>query len=459
MTGRLGVYIAGVRAGVLDRGARGGETFAYEPGYAGVPLSLSMPLSAETYGRAAVRPFLFGLLPDSRETRRELGRRHGVSGENPLALLEHIGLDCPGAVQVCPDESPELLERTDSLVALSESDVAMRLRDLNRSDDASWILDDEQWSLGGTQGKFAIRLRGDAWFRCEGSAATTHIVKPGITRLKYQALDEYASMRLARVVGLPAASVAYRNFEDEPAIVVARFDRRELPDGSVVRIHQEDMCQALSVMPDHKYTFEGGPAAADILALLGKADPTGRSVRSFVLMLFLTTSLAPRMRMQKTTRCCWDRMVPLRLRRFTMWRRYCPTRIRPASKRGPPWASVARTGSGASAAVRYGGSLGRTGWTRPCVWMRWETWQTAFCSTSIWCATTSRSCREGKSWANACFPPSRACAMRRLPSCKPTGFLRPERRRHAWRNGAAAVRKARAVALPVPRGAAPCPTL
>ena len=286
MTGRLGVYIAGVRAGVLDRDARGGETFAYEPGYAGVPLSLSMPLSAETYGRAAVRPFLFGLLPDSRETRRELGRRHGVSGENPLALLEHIGLDCPGAVQVCPDESPELLERTDSLVALSESDVAMRLRDLNRSDDASWILDDEHWSLGGTQGKFAIRLRGDAWFRCEGSAATTHIVKPGITRLKYQALDEYASMRLARVVGLPAASVAYRNFEDEPAIVVARFDRRELPDGSVVRIHQEDMCQALSVMPDHKYTFEGGPAAADILALLGKADPTGRSVRSFVLMLF-----------------------------------------------------------------------------------------------------------------------------------------------------------------------------
>lgn len=286
MTGRLGVYIAGVRAGVLDRDARGGETFAYEPGYAGVPLSLPMPLSAETYGRAAVRPFLFGLLPDSRETRRELGRRHGVSGENPLALLEHIGLDCPGAVQVCPDESPELLERTDSLVALSESDVAMRLRDLNRSDDASWILDDEHWSLGGTQGKFAIRLRGDAWFRCEGSAATTHIVKPGITRLKYQALDEYASMRLARVVGLPAASVAYRNFEDEPAIVVARFDRRELPDGSVVRIHQEDMCQALSVMPDHKYTFEGGPAAADILALLGKADPTGRSVRSFVLMLF-----------------------------------------------------------------------------------------------------------------------------------------------------------------------------
>ena len=286
MTRSLAVYIGGVRAGTLDRDARGSETFAYEPSYAGVPLSLSMPIATEPYGGKKVRPFLFGLLPDDRTLRRNLAARYGVSGENPLALLEHMGLDCPGAVQICPEDSLELLDRDESMTPLDEADIAARLRGLNQSESASWVLEDEHWSLGGTQGKFALRLREGTWFQCGGSAATTHIVKPGITRLKYQALDEYASMLLAKEVGLPASSVAYRCFEDEPAIIVARYDRRELPDGVVLRVHQEDMCQALSVMPDHKYTFEGGPAASDVIDLLRRADPTGQSVLSFVGMLF-----------------------------------------------------------------------------------------------------------------------------------------------------------------------------
>lgn len=283
---RLAVYIAGVLAGNLYRDARGEETFEYEANYAGVPLSLSMPLSAKSYGRDKVRPYLFGLLPDDRETRRRLGLRYGVSGENPLALLEHIGLDCPGAVQICPVDSPELLDRGETLVPLSDADIAARLSDLNsREAIASWILEDEHWSLGGTQNKFALRRLGGEWFQCGGSAATTHIIKPGITRLKYQALDEYACMLLAKTVGLPCADVDYCRFLEEPAIVVSRFDRLSLPDGTVVRIHQEDMCQALSVMPDHKYTFEGGPAAADILVLLRKAGGT-REALAFVGMLF-----------------------------------------------------------------------------------------------------------------------------------------------------------------------------
>lgn len=98
---RLIVYIAGKRAGSVTQGRGGVLSFAYDVDYAGVPLSLSMPLSNRGFGDKIVRPYLFGLLPDSPDVRRSLGREFGVSGNNPFALLQHVGLDCPGAVQMC----------------------------------------------------------------------------------------------------------------------------------------------------------------------------------------------------------------------------------------------------------------------------------------------------------------------------------------------------------------------
>ncbi|WP_369692791.1 HipA N-terminal domain-containing protein [Enorma burkinafasonensis] len=92
---RLIVYIAGKRAGSVTQGRGGVLSFAYDVDYAGVPLSLSMPLSNRGFGDKIVRPYLFGLLPDSPDVRRSLGREFGVSGNNPFALLQHVGLDCP----------------------------------------------------------------------------------------------------------------------------------------------------------------------------------------------------------------------------------------------------------------------------------------------------------------------------------------------------------------------------
>ncbi len=100
---QLEALLAGRVAGTLLQSDDGRLTFLYNESYSGAPLSTAMPVSNRTYGDATVRPFLFGVLPDDIRVRRSLGAEFDVSPNNPFALLEHVGLDCPGAVQFCSE--------------------------------------------------------------------------------------------------------------------------------------------------------------------------------------------------------------------------------------------------------------------------------------------------------------------------------------------------------------------
>lgn len=285
----LKVLLAGRVAGTLAQRESGKLSFEYERNYQGPPLSLSMPVSNRTYGDKRVRPFLCGLLPDDASVRQNMGREFGVSGNNPFALLGHVGLECPGAVRFCADEAVEetLIGRFGGLEPLTEQDVARRLKRSREYYEASWMDDREHWSLGGQQSKFALRLKDGAWFRCLGAAATTHILKPGIGHLNFQALNEFVCMRTASACGIAAASVEYRMFVDEPAIVVERYDRVVDERDDVIRLHQEDFCQILGVLPDNKYAEYGGPSAAAVIDVLKKTGEYAEAnVRRFVEMLF-----------------------------------------------------------------------------------------------------------------------------------------------------------------------------
>ena len=167
-------------------------------------------------------------------------------------MLEHIGLDCPGAIQFCPANIATLVDAISArgeYVPLDEHDVSLRLKMLSSGSGDSWHAGGEHWSLGGTQGKFALAWHGGRWCSCQGSAATTHIFKNGVAGYMLQALNEYVCMKLAARCRLRTAEVDYRLFEGEPALIVKRFDRVE-EDGVTIRLHNEDLCQALSVMPD-----------------------------------------------------------------------------------------------------------------------------------------------------------------------------------------------------------------
>ena len=79
-----------------------------------------------------------------------------------------------------------------------------------------------------------------------------------------------------RGAGLIAARTTVARFEDQSAIVIARYDRRA-EGRSQVRAHQEDMCQALAVHPARKYQNDGGPGPGDIAALLRRVMPLPRA--------------------------------------------------------------------------------------------------------------------------------------------------------------------------------------
>ncbi|MBQ9043614.1 MAG: type II toxin-antitoxin system HipA family toxin [Eggerthellaceae bacterium] len=284
----LTTIIAGQIAGQVQQHESGQLTFTYLPDYSGAPLSISMPIANRTYGDKQVRPYLFGLLPDDDRVRRNTGLEYDVSGNNPFALLTYVGLDCPGAVQFCPPEKvQEALTRPSSTIPVADADIAARLRIGRTQSDRAWVIPTEHWSLGGQQSKFALRLVGDEWHSCQGAAATTHIFKCGISHLAYQALNEYVCMKVADACTVPCAQVAYRLFEDEPAIIVTRYDRFTDANGSVERFHQEDFCQALGVLPENKYPEYGGPAAIDIVGLLKQTERFATdNLTQFAAMLF-----------------------------------------------------------------------------------------------------------------------------------------------------------------------------
>lgn len=265
------------RVGIVHR-EQGRLSFRYDEAWqaspAAYPLSLSMPLAAAEHGHRPVEAFLWGLLPDNQLVLDRWARRFHVSARNPFALIGEVGEDCAGDIQfVRPDRVDALMQGgLDAIDWLGEADVAERLRAL-RADQAAWRIprDAGQFSLAGAQPKTALLLEDGRWGVPSGRAPTTHILKPPTGEFDGHAENEHFCLSLARELGLPVATSTVRWFEDQVAIVVERYDRTRVGD-RLVRIHQEDFCQALAHPLSTKYENEGGPGVADGVRLLAEAS-------------------------------------------------------------------------------------------------------------------------------------------------------------------------------------------
>ncbi|KGM13419.1 HipA domain-containing protein [Cellulomonas bogoriensis] len=281
MTGELAVLLGGHVVATVTRARPGTLRLTYTGEGDGTPLSLSLPPETSPHVGAPVHVFLDALLPESGGVRAAIGRAHGADPSDLLDLLAAVGQDCAGAVQLCPPHQVDsTLERGGSLEPCSDGEIEARLDAMELDEDASWVMPGEHWSLGGTQGKVALRRHAGAWFIAHGAEPTTHILKPGIRRLRAQALIEHVSMRAAHLIGLDVAGTEYATFKSQDAIVVTRFDRFADDAGIVQRRHQEDMCQALGT--DAKYEEYGGPSVADITRLLREVSPTPAAARTNV---------------------------------------------------------------------------------------------------------------------------------------------------------------------------------
>jgi serine/threonine-protein kinase HipA len=110
-------------------------------------------------------------------------------------------------------------------------------------------------------------LQNGRWGIPSGRLPTTHILKPPTGQFEGHAENEHFCLTLARSLGLPVAHSTVMRFENEIAIVIERYDRLH-KGNAILRVHQEDACQALGIMPTKKYQNEGGPSAFDIVQLL-----------------------------------------------------------------------------------------------------------------------------------------------------------------------------------------------
>lgn len=253
------------------------------------PLSVNLPVQIAEHGHDAVSAFLWGLLPDNDRVLRRWARTYQVSAANPASLLSSpVGADCAGAVQFVRDGDDGIVagarargrlegQAGGHIDWLTEAEVAERLRSLTR-DSTDWLgerIKAGHFSLAGAQSKTA--LRHDAatgqWGTPHGPEPTTHIIKPGVAGFDDLALNEHLCLAAARKVGLRGARTRVVRFEDQVAVAVERFDRH-VAEGSVRRIHQEDLCQALGVHPGSKYQHDGGPSAEDVAALFDRVMPT-----------------------------------------------------------------------------------------------------------------------------------------------------------------------------------------
>jgi serine/threonine-protein kinase HipA len=278
----LSVCLNGRLVGRLRRKTSGAIDFQYDASWLAwdhaMPVSLSLPLREDRFIGEPVIAVFDNLLPDNDEIRRRLAERVRAEGIDAYNLLAAIGRDCVGALQFLPEGAEPEPAGHVSGRPLEKEEIARILIDLKRT--PLGLDEDEEFriSLAGAQEKTALLYWNGRWHVPHGTTATTHILKPQIGTLpngidlSQSVENEHLCLTLTAALGLPSARSEIQDFEGRRVLVVERFDRRWTKDGRLLRLPQEDCCQALSIPPTLKYEPDGGPGIRQIAELLKASD-------------------------------------------------------------------------------------------------------------------------------------------------------------------------------------------
>jgi serine/threonine-protein kinase HipA len=251
----LDVYANTRQVGVL-REANDLWTFDYLPSWAAQPdafdLSPALPRSRLSHiDGATERPvqwYFDNLLPEE-GLRTALAKDAGLEAEDAFALLQYFGAESAGSLILLPEHAP--LAQAPGLKELPADALAARIQNLPRvplNHDAP-----KRMSIAGAQHKLLVVLRKGRLYEPLPGDVSTHILKPDHPEVMYASsvINEYFTMRLASVLGLPVPRVA-RLYVPQPVYVVERFDRR-IRTGEATRLHAIDSCQLLNKARLFKY--------------------------------------------------------------------------------------------------------------------------------------------------------------------------------------------------------------
>lgn len=271
---RLDVYLHDELVGRLERLGQGRLRFSYTQGATPAQrLSLSLPVDGREFPDDACRPFFGGLLPEG-DFLRAIARAFGVSATNAFDVLASIGGECAGAVSLAPPDGAPPADRPPRWLTkqeLYELIASLPTRPLLSGEPEGGL----RLSLAGVQDKLPVRLDAGRIGVTRGAPPSTHIIKLADSRYPDLVANEAFCMGIARQLGLEVAQVFPRVAEpidlagglpSHEYLLVERYDR--VQEDGTRRLHQEDLCQALGVVPEDKYEASGGPGVADCARLL-----------------------------------------------------------------------------------------------------------------------------------------------------------------------------------------------
>ena len=273
MTRQLVVWLFGAPSGILSQ-IDGRLSFAYSSDWLNtsnsIPLSQSLPLQAKAFDDRATRPFFAGLLPEG-DKRKLIAQNLHVSRQNDFALLDGIGGECAGAVTLLePGQTPQTPDNQSLVRWLDETEL---LRLLDEMPKRPMLAGEEglRLSLAGAQDKLPVVAEGDRIGLPLFNSPSSHILKPAISNVVGSVFNEGFCLTLSHALKLDTVKADIRRVSDRHYLLVERYDRQVTADGRLLRLHQEDFCQALGIAPEYKYQNEGGPDLSKAFELVRQA--------------------------------------------------------------------------------------------------------------------------------------------------------------------------------------------
>lgn len=287
----LNVYINARLVGRLRRERTGATDFQYDNEWLAwdnaIPVSISLPLREDRYIGEPVLAVFENLLPDNADIRRRVAERAHADGTDAYSLLSAIGRDCVGALQFLTDDIAPGAAGTINAREATDQEIAEIIANLASNPLGIGVDQEFRISLAGAQEKTALLYWKDKWHVPHGTTATTHILKPQIGELPNgidltnSVENEHLCLEIVAALGLPVAKSRIVDFAGKRVLAVERFDRAWTRDGRLLRLPQEDCCQALSVTPTRKYESDGGPGVRNISEFLKGSDTPDVDQRTF----------------------------------------------------------------------------------------------------------------------------------------------------------------------------------
>lgn len=275
----LAVWMNGERVGRWTTAPARADVFAYADDWLDSPharpLSLSLPLRRTPHSGETVAAWFENLLPENPRVRERLQRHFETASGRAFDLLAAIGRDCVGAVQLLPLEASEPDLHSIEGKVLTRRGVERHLAEMVSPGPLGQDLEDFRISLAGVQEKTALLRHEGRWLLPRGATPSTHILKLPIgianrgVDLSASLENEWLCAQILAAYDVPVAESWLEQFGEARALVVERFDRRRSPDGRwIMRLPQEDLCQATGTPPDRKYQADGGPGILRAMDLL-----------------------------------------------------------------------------------------------------------------------------------------------------------------------------------------------